>query len=120
MAATSERGTPSTDPSKRTRGQSTDLECSVLQYVKNNKEADNDWFRLESNPEGTRWWGKAWTIQDMLRYEFDIEFDVNRCECSTSSTRTKFRLDSRHLSDDRTGNRHSRSRRQNGEDVSVS
>jgi len=31
---------------------------------------------LESNQEGTRWWGKAWTIQDMLRYEFDIEFDV--------------------------------------------
>ncbi len=45
--------------------------------MKNNKEADNDWFRLESNTEGTRWWGKAWTIQDMLRYEFDIEFDVN-------------------------------------------
>jgi ufm1-conjugating enzyme 1 len=45
--------------------------------VKNNKDADNDWFRLESNTEGTRWWGKAWTIQDMLRYEFDIEFDVN-------------------------------------------
>ena len=45
--------------------------------MKNNKEADNDWFRLESNQEGTRWWGKAWTIQDMLRYEFDIEFDVN-------------------------------------------
>ena len=44
--------------------------------LKINKEADNDWFRLESNQEGTRWWGKAWTIQDMLRYEFDIEFDV--------------------------------------------
>ena len=47
-----------------------------IQYVKNNKEADNDWFRLETNDDGTRWWGKAWTIQDMLRYEFDIEFDV--------------------------------------------
>jgi ufm1-conjugating enzyme 1 len=44
--------------------------------VKNNKEADNDWFRIESNAEGTRWWGKAWTIHEMLRYEFDIEFDV--------------------------------------------
>lgn len=53
------------------------FECLILfKYVKNNKDADNDWFRLESNPEGTRWWGKAWTIQDMLRYEFDIEFDV--------------------------------------------
>ena len=27
---------------------------SIIQYVSNNKEADNDWFRLESNKEGTR------------------------------------------------------------------
>ncbi|CAF1124493.1 unnamed protein product [Adineta steineri] len=48
----------------------------LIQYVKNNKDADSDWFQLESNEEGTRWWGKVWTIQDMLRYEFDIEFDI--------------------------------------------
>ena len=29
-------------------------------YITNNKEADNDWFRLESNKEGTRWFGKCW------------------------------------------------------------
>lgn len=29
--------------------------CTLcLQYVKTNKEADNDWFRLESNKEGTK------------------------------------------------------------------
>ena len=29
--------------------------CSLcLQYVKSNKEADNNWFRLESNKEGTK------------------------------------------------------------------
>jgi len=28
--------------------------CVALQYVENNKAADNDWFRLESNKEGTR------------------------------------------------------------------
>ena len=28
--------------------------CALcLQYVKSNKEADNNWFRLESNKEGT-------------------------------------------------------------------
>ncbi|EDO28897.1 predicted protein [Nematostella vectensis] len=27
---------------------------SLIKYVSNNKEADNDWFRLESNKEGTR------------------------------------------------------------------
>ncbi|CAG0901046.1 unnamed protein product [Cyprideis torosa] len=49
---------------------------SLIKYVSNNKEADNDWFRLESNKEGTRWFGKCWYIQDHLKYEFDIEFDV--------------------------------------------
>lgn len=47
-----------------------------FQYVQNNKEADNDWFRLESNKEGTRWFGKCWYFHDQLKYEFDVEFDV--------------------------------------------
>lgn len=49
--------------------------CS-FQYVENNKAADNDWFRLESNKEGTRWFGKCWYIHDLMKYEFDIEFDI--------------------------------------------
>lgn len=48
-----------------------------FQYVQNNKAADNDWFRLESNKEGTRWFGKCWYIQNLLKYEFEIEFDVS-------------------------------------------
>lgn len=49
---------------------------ALIKYVGNNKESDNDWFRLESNKEGTRWWGKCWHIQDLLKYEFDVEFDI--------------------------------------------
>lgn len=49
---------------------------ALIIYVKNNKEADNDWFRLESNKEGTKWFGKCWFIQDLLKYEFDVEFDI--------------------------------------------
>lgn len=49
----------------------------LSQYVQNNKGADNDWFRLESNKEGTRWFGKCWYIHKLLKYEFDIEFDVS-------------------------------------------
>ena len=45
--------------------------------MENNKAADNDWFRLESNKDGTRWFGKGWYIQDLLKYEFEIEFDVS-------------------------------------------
>jgi len=52
-----------------------------LQYVQNNKSADNDWFRLESNKEGTRWFGKCWHIHNLLKYEFEVEFDVSALEC---------------------------------------
>lgn len=49
---------------------------SLIKYVQNNKEADNDWFRLESNADGTKWWGKCWHIHELLKYEFDLEFDI--------------------------------------------
>jgi len=47
--------------------------------VENNKAADIDWFRLESNKEGTRWFGKCWYIHELLKYELDVEFDVSLC-----------------------------------------
>lgn len=46
------------------------------QYVQNNKTADMDWFRLESNKEGTKWFGKCWYVHNLLKYEFDVAFDV--------------------------------------------
>ncbi|MCL4127458.1 UNVERIFIED_CONTAM: hypothetical protein GTU68_007988 [Idotea baltica] len=49
---------------------------SLIKYVQNNKEADNDWFKLESNKEGTRWFGKCWHVHELLKYEFDVEFDI--------------------------------------------
>uniref|UniRef100_A0A8B9T1F4 Ubiquitin-fold modifier-conjugating enzyme 1 n=1 Tax=Anas platyrhynchos TaxID=8839 RepID=A0A8B9T1F4_ANAPL len=49
---------------------------ALIQYVENNKNADNDWFRLESNAEGTRWFGRCWYIHELLKYEFAIEFDI--------------------------------------------
>ncbi|KAK9974145.1 hypothetical protein ABG768_022254 [Culter alburnus] len=53
---------------------------ALIKYVENNKAADNDWFRLESNKEGTRWFGKCWYIHELLKYEFDMEFDVRPFE----------------------------------------
>ena len=49
---------------------------ALIKYVETNKQQDNDWFRLESNKEGTRWFGKCWYIHELLKYEFDVEFDV--------------------------------------------
>ena len=46
------------------------------QYQKVNKEAGNEWFTIESNKTGTRWTGKVWYVHEMLKYEFDLEFDM--------------------------------------------
>ena len=55
--------------------------CSVrtrvsVQYQKVNKEAGNEWFTIESNKLGTRWTGKVWYVHEMVKYEFDLEFDL--------------------------------------------
>ncbi|CAD5124229.1 DgyrCDS12524 [Dimorphilus gyrociliatus] len=49
---------------------------ALIEYVNKNKQEDNHWFMLESNEIGTRWFGKCWYIHEMLRYEFDVEFDI--------------------------------------------
>jgi ufm1-conjugating enzyme 1 len=47
-----------------------------VQYVQINKEHDNDWFRLESNNEGTRWFGECWYVHEYIQYRFPLQFDV--------------------------------------------
>jgi len=49
---------------------------ALIKYIQNNKQEDNDWFTIESNKLGTRWTGKCWFIHNLLRYEFDLQFDV--------------------------------------------
>uniref|UniRef100_A0A3P8WYI7 Ubiquitin-fold modifier-conjugating enzyme 1 n=1 Tax=Cynoglossus semilaevis TaxID=244447 RepID=A0A3P8WYI7_CYNSE len=47
---------------------------ALIKFVEQNKAADNDWFRLESNPEGTRWTGMCWFI-----HEIAVLFIVTPC-----------------------------------------
>lgn len=49
----------------------------VTQYVQSNKDSGTDWFRLESNKEGTKWFGTCWCMHNLLKYEFKVEFDVS-------------------------------------------
>ncbi|CAO1402239.1 unnamed protein product [Diamesa serratosioi] len=49
---------------------------ALIKYVQQNKSSDSDWFRLESNKEGTKWFGKCWYVHNLLKYEFDVEFDI--------------------------------------------
>mmetsp|Transcript_32002 Transcript_32002/g.38731 ORF Transcript_32002/g.38731 Transcript_32002/m.38731 type:complete len:168 (+) Transcript_32002:118-621(+) len=49
---------------------------ALIQYVQNNKASDNDWFTIQSNKEGTKWTGKCWYMHNLLKYEFDLQFDI--------------------------------------------
>ncbi|KAG8461809.1 hypothetical protein KFE25_001427 [Diacronema lutheri] len=49
---------------------------ALIAYQKMNKEAGNDWFTIESNKTGTKWTGKVWFVHNLLRYEFDLEFEL--------------------------------------------
>ena len=49
---------------------------SLITYVTNNKKADNDWFVVEPNPNGTKWTGKCWYVHKMVKYEFKLEFEL--------------------------------------------
>jgi ufm1-conjugating enzyme 1 len=48
----------------------------LIQYVKQNKENDSDWFSIKSNKEGTKWEGKCWYYYENIKYEFGICFDM--------------------------------------------
>ena len=50
---------------------------ALIAYTGMNKSKDNDWFRISAaNAEGTRWTGKCWYVHNLLKYEFDIQFDI--------------------------------------------
>jgi ufm1-conjugating enzyme 1 len=49
---------------------------SIIAYITNNKADDNDWFTIESNKDGTSWFGKCWYFHAGVRYEFKLQFDI--------------------------------------------
>eukprot|EP00793_Prasinoderma_coloniale_P006975 PRCOL_00001807-RA len=50
---------------------------ALISYVQSNKAADTDWFTLSpANKEGTKWVGKCWYVHNLLKYEFDLEFEL--------------------------------------------
>lgn len=49
---------------------------ALIHFVKMNKEADNDWFRIECNKTGTRWTGKCWAYHEGVKYDFTLQFEI--------------------------------------------
>ncbi|KAG2483046.1 hypothetical protein HYH03_018075 [Edaphochlamys debaryana] len=49
---------------------------ALITYIKMNKESDTDWFSIQPNADGTHWTGKCWYVHDLIKYEFDFQFDI--------------------------------------------
>lgn len=49
---------------------------ALIRYIQINKSTDSDWFTITSNKEGTHWSGKCWYIHELIKHEFDFEFDI--------------------------------------------
>ncbi len=49
---------------------------ALIEYVKITKENDTEWFKIASDKSGLKWKGKCWMIYEMVKYEFDLEFEV--------------------------------------------
>ena len=49
---------------------------ALIAYVQMNKANDNDWFFIESNPDGTKWSGKCWFVHKHVKYTFKMQFEI--------------------------------------------
>ena len=52
-----------------------ELAC-LIKFVEINKENDREFCEIACNDTGTRWEGKAWFVYKLLKYEFDLEFEI--------------------------------------------
>ena len=49
---------------------------ALITYVQLNKDDDNEWFNVEPDETGIHWSGKCWYIHELVRYEFELVFDI--------------------------------------------
>lgn len=49
---------------------------ALINYLTIAKENDKEWFKIEANKEGTEWRGRCWCMHEMVKYEFDLAFDI--------------------------------------------
>mmetsp|Transcript_28282 Transcript_28282/g.92312 ORF Transcript_28282/g.92312 Transcript_28282/m.92312 type:complete len:165 (-) Transcript_28282:43-537(-) len=49
---------------------------ALISYVQWNKQNDNDWFTIASDKTGTKWKGKCWYVHNLIKYEFDVQFEI--------------------------------------------
>ncbi|KNC47744.1 Ufm1-conjugating enzyme 1 [Thecamonas trahens ATCC 50062] len=50
--------------------------AALIAYAGNNKANATDWFKIEANKSGTRWFGTCWYVHNLIRYEFELVVTV--------------------------------------------
>lgn len=49
---------------------------ALIKYIQLNKDTDMDWFTIEPKNGGQSWAGKCWYVHNLIKYEFDFQFDI--------------------------------------------
>ncbi|GAX78398.1 hypothetical protein CEUSTIGMA_g5840.t1 [Chlamydomonas eustigma] len=50
---------------------------ALIQYIQFNKASDSDWFTIKPpQNNGQNWSGKCWYIHNLIKYEFDFQFEI--------------------------------------------
>lgn len=51
---------------------------ALVKYAQINQASDSSWFNIAplKGTKFTKWEGKCWYIQDLVKYEFDVEFEI--------------------------------------------
>lgn len=51
--------------------------ASLVKYIEITKKSDSLWFSIQPlNKECTKWQGTCWQIHNLVKYEFDVEFEI--------------------------------------------
>lgn len=50
--------------------------AALIKYIQLNKSNDSDWFTINPSKDGIHWTGKCWYVHNLLKYEFDFQFDI--------------------------------------------
>lgn len=50
--------------------------AALIHYVDENKANDTEWFTIDCNDEGTKWFGECWHVHNMNTYRFKLEINI--------------------------------------------
>lgn len=50
--------------------------AALIYYVEDNKTNDTEWFRIDCDDSGTKWFGECWHVHNMKTYRFKLEINV--------------------------------------------